>query len=587
MTRPASSHPFAHAPKPDFFGEMARLFALGQTNTRGVRLAEIALMTLAINILSLALPILAMQIYDRIIARGGVETLSLLTIGVIVALVAECCLRITRAYVTGWLGARREHWLYRTALSHCMHTDLRALNRATPAHMAQSFEAITKLREFYSGQAVIALIEMPFILVFAALMAYLGGIVAVLPVILIVAFALRAVYIGNRLKDVIDESDDADADRYQMISEILRGIHTIKSFSAENFMLRHYEARQHKAVRAHHDISVLAGQASDSGVLFAQAMTASLMIVGAYLSVGGTLSMGALIACVLLSGRMVQPIQRALSLWVRFQDLNVARERLNAVFAMPRIDAAAEAQVTPVYCEGRVRLEHVDFRHHVADASLLHHLSFELNPRDCVAIHGAPGCGKSSLLRIMAGLDRADAGRVIIDGVEVSRIPAQQLARHVGYLSTGAEIVQGTIAQNIRSYGRVGVTEMQEIMRLLLLDRDVAKLPMGLETKLENIPADPVPPGLKQRIGMARILALRPRTLLFDNADRALDRAGYNHIYRLLARIKGKAGLVIVSEDRNLLALADTHYVLENGKLARIGKVESPMAIKFYRELRA
>jgi ATP-binding cassette, subfamily C, bacterial LapB len=86
---------------------------------------------------------------------------------------------------------------------------------------------------------------------------------------------------------------------------------------------------------------------------------------------------------------------------------------------------------------------------------------------------------------------------------------------------------------------------------------------------------------------MARMLALRPRTLLFDNADRALDRAGYNHIYRLLARLKGKAGLVIVSEDRNLLSLADTHYVLEGGKLARIGKVESPMAIKFYRELRA
>jgi ATP-binding cassette, subfamily C, bacterial LapB len=461
MTRPTSSHPFAKAPKSDFLAEVVRLFSLGKANTRGVRLSEIGLMTLAINILSLALPILVMQIYDRIIARGGLETLSILTIGVIVALTAECVLRIIRSYITGWLGARREHWLYRTAMTHCMHTDLRALNQATPAHMAQSFEAITKLREFYSGQAVIALIEMPFILVFAALMAYLGGLVAILPMILIVAFAWRAMHLGNRLKDVIDESDDADADRYQTVSEILRGIHTIKSFSAENFILRHYESRQNKAVKGHHDIALMAGKAGDSGVLFSQAMTAVIMVVGAYLSINGTMSMGALIACVLLSGRMVQPIQRALSLWVRFQDLSVARERLNSVFAMPRIDAVEAEQIAPVYCEGRIRLEHVDFRHHVADASLLHHLSFELNPRDCVAIHGAPGCGKSSLLKLMAGIERADAGRVIIDGVEVSRIPSSTLPRHVGYLSTGAEIVQGTIARlgepagNARNYALI------------------------------------------------------------------------------------------------------------------------------------
>ena len=135
-------------------------------------------------------------------------------------------------------------------------------------------------------------------------------------------------------------------------------------------------------------------------------------------------------------------------------------------------------------------------------------------------------------------------------------------------------------------FGQIAEKEVREIASLLKIDRDVALLPSGFDTMLNGNNTDSVPPGLKQRIAMARVLAPKPRIILFDNADRGLDREGYSLVYSLLARLKGKAGMILISDDRNIRGLASRFYNLENGKIAETEESYSTGYIKPYSELR-
>ena len=522
------------------------------------------IVTLAINVLSLGLPILAMQVYDRIIARGGISTLYVLTIGVAIAILLETILRIGRSYLTAWSGALREHALRTQAVAHCLSTDIRHLQRIGTSRLMQYMDSIAKLREFYSGQAIIAFIDIPFICIFLGMIAYLGGILAIIPAVLVTVFIARTWMSGRALMQRIVTHEKIEAHRYQSIFEMLNGIHTIKAYAAENRMLRRYEHIQEHSAATSHAITRSAGDAYNDGALFSQLMSALVLIAGAYLSLQGTLSMGALVACMLLSGRIMMPLQRVLSLWVQYQDLKLARARMEELFALP---CATQAATNAIITSSALSLSNIKFTHTGCSESLLRDITLDIAPGATIAIHGDSGSGKSTLLKLIAGIYTPDSGSIRIGNVDTQLLSPAQRAGQVGYLATKGTIFQGSLDNNISGYSSCDAHAVNTIAHLLGIDQEIARLPNGYETMLENTPADSVPPGLKQRITLARVLAFKPRIILFDNADRALDKEGYNHIFRLLARIKGKATLILVSEDHNVLHLADRHYVLRDGQL--------------------
>lgn len=523
-----------------------------------------AIVTLAINLLSLALPILAMQVYDRIIARGGISTLYILTVGVAIAIIAETCLRIGRVYLTAWSGSVREHHLRSRAFEHSLMADIRSLQRIGTSRLMQYMDSVARLREFYSGQAIIAFIDIPFICLFLAMIAYLGGTLAIIPAIIVAMFVVRTMTSGRKLMQKIVANEKIEAARYQAIFEMLNGIHTVKAYAAENSMMRRYEHIQDRASVTAYAITESAGDAHNDGVLFSQLMTGLVLLAGAYLSLQGTMSMGALVACMLLSGRIMMPLQRVLSLWVQYQDMKLAQERMRSLFALPAAQYNPTLSVAPA---SALTLQNVTFTHQGDEQPLLHTISLDIPAGSAIAIHGASGSGKSTLLKLMAGIYGPDSGSITLGDIPIGLLEPCERAHQLGYLATKGTIFQGSLDNNISGFGIADPASIHTMSQLLGIEQEIARLPNGYETLLENTPADSVPPGLKQRISLARVLTLKPRFILFDNADRALDKEGYNHIFRLLARLKGKATLILVSEDHNLIHLADRHYLLRHGRL--------------------
>ena len=530
---------------------------------------QLIIASLAINLLSLALPLMTLQVYDRLLVSQNTGTLHVLAVGVIVLVFLEALLRLSRAYVVNWAGAVYEHTLSCNALRHMLGAERQALAREKTGTHLQHMSQIGRLREFASGQALISLIDLPFVVVFLALIGWLAGFLVFVPLVLLVVFVLLALRLGTQLKETLERRENCDRKRLDFIIEALEGIHTLKGLALEPFFQRKYEQHQAEVDKENYYMAKMNAASANYSALFAQIMVVAMIAFGATMAMEGRLTLGTLIACVLLAGRIMRPVQQSLGLWVRYQDFRLARENVVKIFALPRMERFDPDQFGEK--EGVLALQNMGFYYESTQNLIFENINLELKHGQSISISGVRGSGKRTFLQIIAGLYEVTQGQILIDGIPASRYPARELVKHVGYLPMEGVIFRGTIQENLSAFGEHSKEQVHEIVKLLDLESEIQKLPNGYETKLQGSQADPIPPGIRQRIVIARALAAKPRIILFNNADRGLDKKGYNCVYRLLARLKGKATMILVSDDYNIMRLAEQHYILEDRHLTEYG----------------
>lgn len=523
--------------------------------------------SLAVNALALALPLMTMQVYDRVLAGHAEDTLAVLAGGVIIAAMAELVLRICRSIIVGMSGAQFEHEAATHALGALLQAEPRAHEDASGAVLAQDIGAAARLKDYYGGQMMVTLlVDLPFTAVFLALQAWLAGWLVLVPTMVLLLFLIVSFRHGKELRSCMDRREKEDNARYSFITSTLQSVHTIKAMCVEAAMARRFEDLQRESGPTNYNLACLHGMAGSLSYGFAQIMTVAVITAGAPMAIGGHITVGTLIACVLLSGQIMQPLQRGLGLWLRFQDFGLARERLASLLTLPARPVLATSELQAGH--GAVKMEETRFAY-IEGQPVLDGAELEIAPGDTVAIVGASGSGKTTLLELLAGLYNPDRGRITFSGMETCALPAAERARYVAYLPMNGMILRGSIMDNLTGFNLEARAQARLVADQLGIEEAVALLPSGYDTPLEGHATDVVPPGLKQRIAIARALLHRPRLVLFDNADHGMDHESYSRIFELLARLKGKATLVLVSEDRNILSLADHVYELRRGRLVQ------------------
>jgi ATP-binding cassette subfamily C protein LapB len=527
--------------------------------------ADLVLATLATNILSLALPIMTLQVYDRILPNPGTGTLWALIVCVIGAIALEAALRASRSYLLGWSAAAFEHRASCEAVARVLDADLSRFDVRGVGEQLHRLNAIGRLKDVYSGAWLSAAVDIAFVTVFLALIAYLASWLVLAPVAVLAVFVLHAVFAGGRLKDGLESRDRLDDQRYDFLIDALEGVHTIKSHALENEFQRRYEHFEKRSSVANFMVTEAASHTFNVGATFSHLMIVVVIVFGAFLSLDGVISSGALIACVLLSGRILQPVQRGLAMWARFQDVQIAATHADEIMSIPQ--AARPAVFTTPTRQGSLELVSASFRYAEDAPWILSGACFNLDLGEAVAVSGARGAGKSTFLKLLAGVLPPTEGEIRVDGAPVTAIGSRELAARIGYLTTDGALFRGTIRDNITRFGLTPERNAREVAALLGVDRDVAKLASGFDTLLEGSAHDTIPPSLRQRIALTRALAPKPRILLFDNADKALDREGYALVFELLARLRDKTAIVIVSDDENMRSLADRRLLLSGGAL--------------------
>ena len=551
-----------------------------------INLVHLVLASLVINILALAMPIMMLQTYDRILPHQGYGTLTLLILGVVTAVVLEMILRMARSFLTSWSGAVFEHKTGCQAMHHILNSTLQQFEEQGSGAYLQKMAAISRLRGFYSGQALLTIVDLPFIFIFLFLIYYIAGRLVFIVLVLFTSFCLLAWYMGQQLRNQVREQDFSDKIRYNFIIETLSGIHSLKGLGLEKFFLRRNDRLQSRISTAHYRVAVTNNIALNCGALFSQIMTVAVASYGAVMVIHGEMGTGGLAACIMLAGRIMRPVQRALSLWARFQSFFIDRKELSDIFSLPIITYAEHREIRRP--EGSVNFTSVAFRYHEQAPWLLENMNLELRKGHSLSISGPPGSGKTTILQLIIGLLQPTKGEILVNGLVPSRIQPSLLGGHVGYLPEKGTIFYGTIRENLTFFGTINEDDAMTAAHFLGIDEAVAILPRGYETMLSDNVTDPIPPGLKQRIAIARVLANKPRIILFDNADRGLDKHGYNLVFRLLGRLKPQTVLLIISDDRNILRLADQEFYLYRHSLQETAPADSKIhSVLPFREFRS
>ncbi|GAB0056688.1 ATP-binding cassette, subfamily C, type I secretion system permease/ATPase [Candidatus Magnetaquicoccaceae bacterium FCR-1] len=521
--------------------------------------------SLLINLLGLMVPLLLMQVFNRIIPNQALNTLSMLVITVLIALMVDGAIQTLRSHVVGWIGARFVHKGSCRLLRRLLFAEPREFERVDGAKYLEQMNAIHTIGDLYSGQAMIALFDLPFLLLFLFMIFKLGGILLLIPLLSVGAISIFSSVMGEKLHKTLDTDMRVNQRRFSFITETLSRIHAVKSMAMEAQMLRRYEMLQLGGLRHTYDIIFRGGIIPVFSSFASQASTALIVGLGALQVIHGDMTTGGLAACTMLAGRIMQPLQTLVRGWTKLQSTRLAKAQIDELFGLPQRPPPVESD-TLEGIEGGIELHHVTCRFD-QDAPLFNDLTLTIEPNRCIGLIGKSGDGKTTLLKLIAGAVLPTEGEVRIDGVNRTRLPAH-LHAGIGYVPQVGVLFNATLLENLTMFNESRNHTALRIATELGLDAIVARMPQGYQTPIGEGVSDILPAGVIQRIAIIRVLAMEPKILLFDEANTAIDSAGDILLRNHLETLKGRCTLLLVSERPSLLRITDRCYQFKDGTLA-------------------
>ena len=536
--------------------------------------------SIAINFFALATPLALLQVYDRIIPNQAIETLTLLVFGLISIMLIDAVFRYARSCLIIWHAMQLDHALNVTLVDRFLDTPSLEFEKETPGGYMDKLGAIDTLRDFEGGQSRLLMLDLPFVAVFLTLIAVIGGSLVYVPIALFAILVVVTALSGSALRKVLNDRWAFDDRRYSFIVETLNGIPAIKSMAMEPQIQRRYERLLKTGASATYRTIELGGIAQSFGAVFAGVTMVSVVAVGAMLVIDGSISMGSLAACTLLSGRTIQPLLKGLSLWTQLQSVDVAREKASSLFDLKPQSGNAVEPVSRL--AGLIELKNLSFRYGAGEPDIISNVSVKIQPGEMISLTGIDNSGKSTLVRLISGVLKPNQGQVMIDGMEASGPHHQELSNWIAYVPPHPVVFQGTILENLAMF-RTGdaIDNARLAARAIELEEEIHRLPDGYDTKVNQGIAEQLPMGFLQRMTIARALALKPQVMIFDEANNSLCAKGDAAVMKALGVLKGGPTIIAVTHRPSLMRLADRRFVMADGVLSQdmgAGQAENPNA---------
>lgn len=523
--------------------------------------------SVTINLLTLAMPFVILQVYDRILPNVAWSTLAFLIGGLVAVTVVDVLIRICRATILSAAGGRFEHQSGLEAFDNMLAADITRYEDKSPAHYTEGFKSLGQVREYHAGQTAELMADMPFALLFLVLIWIIGGTLVFVPIVVLGLFAILTLWVSRNLKTALSDRTTNDERRTNFLMETLEGVHTVKAMAMEKSMLRRYERLEYQSALAVQDLTQAHGISLAAGYFFSQLAVVATVVIGATYVVGSNLTMGGLAACTMLTGRSLRPVLKGMSFWNNYQSQSISRANADALFEInpeQNIDYPCRDDIV-----GRITLDNVTVSFDKDTDPLLKDISLDIKPGEMVGIVGGTGCGKTSLLRLMNGTLSPGAGQVLVDDKPIHHFVPRKLRRQIAFMPDAGTMFEGTILDNVAMF-RSGEPRRRamEVMKFLGLEDYISGLPLGLDTRLSGTRADRVPGGIKQRMVLARALVDAPEILLFDNANVGLDSASDAKLLRTFTEMKGERTIILACMRPSYLRLCDRIFELKDGALS-------------------
>ena len=536
-------------------------------NYKGI-LAEAVIATFLINMLALAVSLFSMQVYDRVIPTRSEYTLIILASGVFLVIVFEAFMKFSRSRIMDKVVVGLDQYLSREVFQRLLKVRIDQMPGSVGS-MAAQLRGYEQVRSFFTASTLFGLVDLPMTIIFISLIAFIGSpLVAVVPVVAAVIAITMGLVARKRIDAIASEGATASYYKTGLLVEAVEGVETIKAGAGSwKFLSRWLDVMN---VTIKNDLDMK--HANDNLTYFTQMLQqvsyVGIVIVGSFVVMQGDMTMGGLIACSILGGRVLAPVMSIPNLLVQYAHAKAAKLNIESLFALEQDNQGVAYPLSPTHIKGAYQCDDLAFNYKDNDRPAISIPQLSIKPGERIAILGPIGSGKSTLLKVLAGLYAPTQGRVLLDGLDIHQISRETLSERLGYLQQDHRLFQGTLRENLL-IGMAAPNDdiLQDTLNRTRLINLVSSHSSGLDLPISE-GGKGLSGGQKQLVAFTRLLLTKPDVFLLDEPTASMDNRQEQRCLQVLRQELTQGQTFIVATHKTaLLDLVDRLIIMDNQRI--------------------
>ena len=537
-------------------------------------LGEVLLASFFLQLFALVTPLFTQVVIDKVLVHKGFTTLHVMAVGMIVLALFDALLSGLRTYLFAHTTNRIDVGLGAQLFRHVLALPLAYFEARRVGDTVARVRELEQIRQFLTSNSVTVLLDVLFTAVFLAVMWGYSSTLTLVVLASLPLYAILSVAITPMIRTRLNEKFTRGAENQSFLVETISGIQTVKALAVEPPLQRRWDEQLAGYVSASFKATSIITIAGQIAGFLQKATTIAILWTGAYLVIGGELSIGQLIAFNMLAGQVTGPLLRLVNLWHEFQQVGISIQRLGDVLNTRPEPAYNPSRTTLPQVAGQIMLEGVTFRYRPDSRDVLRQVSLLIQPGQVIGIVGRSGSGKSTITKLIQRLYVPERGRVLVDGVDLAQVDPAWLRRQVGVVLQENFLFNCSIRDNIAlTDPGLSMDRVIQAAKLAGAHEFILELPDAYDTVVGEHGCS-LSGGQRQRIAIARALIANPRILIFDEATSALDYESEAIIQQNMAQICKGRTVIIIAHRLSTVRPAHRIYVIDQGQLVEQGTHE-------------
>jgi ATP-binding cassette subfamily C protein LapB len=533
---------------------------------------KVAFAAILINLFVIATPLFTMNVYDRVLPNNALDTLWVLAFGIFLVMIFDFIMKVIRSHYLGLANKRADIIMSNQIFEQLLNIRLDQKPASTGMFLSrlQSFESV---REFFSTATLAAIVDLPFIFIFLFIIFFLGGPMGWISIATIIIAVSFSWYMQKPIKEIIEKSTKEDQIKLTVLNESVTGLEIIKSVRGQNRMKSQFENSLDQTTYFNEKSQHLSQMVTYFTAFISQLSNVAIVIMGVYLASSGDITMGAIIAAMMLNGRIIAPISQIVSMVIRYDRTILSYNNINELMSMD-VERDDKVYLSRPNLQGDIVFKDVTFSYKDQNFEALKNINLSIKKGEKVAILGKIGSGKSTLSKLIMNLYTPTTGSILFDNTDVRQIDPVDLRRVIGYVPQEPFLFLGTVRDNITiGENFVCDEDLIEASKIAGLHDFLGKHEAGFDLLLGER-GDGLSGGERQSITLARALISKPNLLMMDEPTNSMDTQTEQAFIKNMKSIIKDQTLVVLTHKMSILELVDRVIILHDGKIVADGPKE-------------